>query len=60
MNPVQEVTAAEKRVKNGFSTRDREAMEMNGSNFFKNASQLKYEEKLLREAIGDGAGTDEK
>ena len=26
LNPVQEVTAAEKRVQNGFSTRDREAI----------------------------------
>lgn len=49
LNPVQEVTAAEKRVQNGFSTRDREAMEMNGSNFYRNAAQLKREEKLLQE-----------
>ena len=57
LNPVQEVTAAEKRVQNGFSTRDREAMEMNGSDFYRNAAQLKREEKLLKEVKGDGADT---
>ena len=54
LNPVQEVEAAEKRVINGFSTRDREAMEMNGSNFYRNAAQRKREEKLLREVNEDG------
>ena len=54
LNPVQEVEAAEKRVVNGFSTRDREAMEMNGSNFYRNAAQRKREEKLLREVNEDG------
>lgn len=49
LNPVQEVTAAEKRVNNGFSTRDREAMEMNGTDFFRNATQLKREEELMKE-----------
>lgn len=57
LNPVQEVTAAEKRVQNGFSTRDREAMEMNGSDFYRNAAQLKREEKLLREVKDDGTST---
>ena len=54
LNPVQEVTAAEKRVQNGFSTRDREAMEMNGSDFYRNATQLKREEKMLREVKENG------
>lgn len=58
LNPVQEVTAAEKRVQNGFSTRDREAMEMNGSDFYRNAAQIKREEKMLREAKADGTGTE--
>lgn len=57
LNPVQEVTAAEKRVQNGFSTRDREAMEMNGSDFYQNAAQLRREEKLLKEVKGDGTGS---
>lgn len=58
LNPVQEVTAAEKRVQNGFSTRDREAMEMNGSDFYRNAAQLKRENKLLKEVTEDGTGTE--
>ena len=49
LNPVQEVNAAEKRVQNGFSTRDREAMEMTGSDFHRNVKQLREEEKLMRE-----------
>lgn len=49
LNPVQEVNAAEKRVQNGFSTRNREAMEMTGTDFHRNIKQLKVEEKLMRE-----------
>ena len=58
LNPVQEVTAAEKRVQNGFSTRGREAMEMNGSDYDRNIAQLKREERALREVKQDGAGTE--
>lgn len=56
LNPVQEVTAAEKRVQNGFSTRDKETMEMVGSDFSKNVKQLKQEEKLMKEvrSIAEG------
>lgn len=53
LNPVQEVNAAEKRVKNGFSTRDREAQEMNGSDFYQNAAQLRREEKLMKEVANN-------
>jgi lambda family phage portal protein len=49
LNPVHEVRAAEMRVACGFSTRDREAQEMNGSDFYKNANDLKHEEMLMRE-----------
>jgi lambda family phage portal protein len=49
LNPTAEVSAAEKRVLNGFSTRARESQEMNGSDFSANAAQLKFEEKLLME-----------
>ena len=45
LDPVKEVTAAEKRVSNGFSTRSDEAMQMTGSNFYNNVEQLKHEEK---------------
>ncbi len=60
LNPVQEVEAAEKRVQNGFSTRDREAMEMNGSDFYRNAAQLKREEKLLQEVRDHDTDSTEK
>ena len=49
LNPVQEVQAAEKRVQNGFSTRDRETAELTGGDFYRNVQQLKQEEKLLKE-----------
>lgn len=52
MNPNQEVDAAAKRVAEGFSTRSREAREMNGSDFYENVQQLKEEDKLLKEALG--------
>lgn len=59
LNPVQEVNAAEKRVLNGFSTRDREAMEMNGSNFRRNAEHLKQEEKIMKEVREYGTNTEQ-
>lgn len=49
LDPVKEVNAAEKRVQNGFSTRSSETMEMTGGDYFKNADQLKQEEKKLSE-----------
>ena len=59
LNPVQEVTAAEKRVQNGFSTRDREAQEITGSDFYKNAQQRKREEKLMKEVRDIEQGADQ-
>lgn len=49
LNPVQEVNAAEKRVQNGFSTRDKETTVLTGGDFSKNVQQLKREEKLMGE-----------
>lgn len=54
LNPVQEVTAAEKRVSNGFSTRDRETQELTGGDFYRNVQQLKREEKLMKEVRSIG------
>ncbi|GKS14779.1 phage portal protein [Paenibacillus chitinolyticus] len=48
LNPVQEVEAAAKKVEQGFSTREREAAEMNGSDFEENAAQLAHEESILQ------------
>lgn len=53
LNPVQEVQAAELRVNNGFSTRAREAREINGSDFYKNARQRRREESIMREVNGN-------
>ena len=49
LDPVKEVTAAEKRVQNGFSTRSDETMQMTGSSFYSNIEQLKHEERELEE-----------
>ena len=47
LNPLVEVSAAEKRVLNGFSSRAKEAAEM-GSNYYDNIEQLKIENELLK------------
>ena len=49
LNPVQEVSAAEKRVQNGFSSRTDETMEITGGDFYNNCEQLLQEEKKLKE-----------
>lgn len=49
LDPVQEVSAAESRVKNGFSTRAAETMEMTGTDYYANVEQLRQEEERLRE-----------
>lgn len=50
LDPVKEAQAAEYRIKNGFSTRETEAAEINGSNFDNNAEQLQIENKKLNDA----------
>ena len=52
IDPLKEVTAAVVRVQNGFSTRDTEALELNGSSYYANVGQLRTENKLLGEAGG--------
>jgi len=49
INPVQEVNAAILKVNNGFSTRERETMELTGGNFDDNAIQIMRENALLKE-----------
>lgn len=49
LNPVQEVSAAAARVENGFSTGEREAAEMNGSDFYRNAQQRRQEKRIIKE-----------
>lgn len=48
LDPVKEVNAACTRVTNGFSTHEREATEMNGSDFTENMEQLESEIEQLR------------
>ena len=57
LDPTKEVEAAEKRVQGGYSTREREARELTGTDFYKNIKQRKREEELLKEVTG-GAKTE--
>lgn len=53
LNPVQEVTAAVTRIDNGLSSRSREAMEINGSDFNDNVRELKAENNAMREVMNN-------
>ena len=59
LDPVKEVSAAEKRVQNGFSTRSSETMEMTGGDYFSNTDQVKQEEKKLSEVKKVGKGNEQ-
>ena len=48
LDPVKEVTAATQRVQNGFSTRERETIEMNGGDFDRNVEQLILENEKMK------------
>ena len=48
LDPVKEVTAATQRVNNGFSTRERETIEMNGGDFDRNIEQLILEKEKMK------------
>lgn len=52
LDPTKEVQAAELRVQGGYSTREKEARELTGTDFYKNVKQRKREEELLKEVIG--------
>lgn len=60
LDPVKEVEAAELRVKNGFSTRAKEAMELTGTDYQDNVRIAKVENELLKEAMGDGDSAEAK
>jgi len=49
LDPIKEVAAAKMRVTEGFSTRDKEAQELTGGDFYKIARQRKKEEILMKE-----------
>lgn len=50
IDPGKEADAAEKRISLGISTRQREAIEMTGSDFDNNVAQLAREEQLMKAA----------
>jgi len=50
LNPVQETKAALMRVEEGFSTRTKEASEMNGTDFDQNIKRAKSETDQMRES----------
>lgn len=49
IDPLKEVNAAEKRVKNGFSTRAKETTELTGGDFNRNYRQRLREERMMRD-----------
>lgn len=49
LNPTVEVEAAIKKVENGFSTHEKETIEMNGGNFDSNVEQLILENRKLQQ-----------
>ena len=48
IDPVKEVNAAEKRIKIGVSTRQRETIEMTGGDFDSNVAQLARENQIMK------------
>lgn len=50
LDPVKEANASKLRVEQGLSTREREAIETNGSDYWSNVQQLKIENEALKEA----------
>lgn len=54
LNPIQEVQAAIQRIDNGLSSRSREAMEINGSDFNDNVKELRAEKAAMREVTDNG------
>lgn len=52
IDPIKEVNAAIKRVEQGFSTREKETIELTGGDWDKNIEQVARENELLRRARG--------
>lgn len=50
IDPTKEVQAAQMRVINGFSTRERETIELTGGDFDRNIEQLQRENELMKQA----------
>jgi len=50
IDPVKEADAAERRIRIGVSTRQRETIEMTGGDFGSNVAELAREEQMMRDA----------
>ncbi len=58
VDPVKEVSAAEKRIQIGISTRQRETTELLGGDFESNVAQLAREEQMMKAAgLSSGAAS---
>ena len=54
LDPTKEVSAAVTAIEHGLSTREAEAVKLNGSQFTANVDRLTVENELLRKANGSG------
>lgn len=59
LDPTKEVSAAVTAIENGLSTREAEAIKLNGSEYAANVDKLVLENARLREATGGGSAEDE-
>lgn len=50
--PSERSNSGEMRIAEGLSTRSREALEMNGTDFENNAETLKVEQEKMQEILG--------
>ena len=57
LDPTKEVAAAVTAIDNGLSTREAEAIRLNGSEYAANADKLAVENEQLRKANGDTSGS---
>lgn len=57
LDPTKEVAAAVSAIENGLSTREAEAVKLNGSQFANNVDKLTIENELLRMANGGASAT---
>jgi lambda family phage portal protein len=58
IDPLKEANAARTRIQDGLTTRERESMIYNGSDYRDNVKRLKIENELLREANGTTEGAE--
>lgn len=59
IDPLKEVMASEKKVELGVSTREKEAIELNGTDFSENIRQLGKEKEEIRKYIGEDGMKDD-